>query len=64
MHFNEWKFFILIWISQKFVPEGPINNKSSLAEVMAWCQSGNKPLPNSMKILFTDTYVRHYGEVN
>ena len=42
--------WILIAISLKFVPKGTIDNKSSLVQVMAWCQTGNKPLPESMTI--------------
>ena len=29
---------ILIKISLKFVPKGPINNIPALAQIMAWCQ--------------------------
>ena len=42
---NIW---ILIKISLKFFPEGPINNIPALILIMAWCQSGNKPLSESM----------------
>ena len=31
---------ILIWISLKFVPKDPIDNKSALFQVMAWRQTG------------------------
>ena len=37
------KFCILIQISLKFVPKGPIYNKAALVQVMAWHQIGNKP---------------------
>ena len=30
MHFHEWKLCILIKISLKFVPKGPINSTSAL----------------------------------
>ena len=33
------KFRILSRISLKFVPKGPINNKSALVQVMAWHQA-------------------------
>ena len=33
-----WKFCISTDISKKFVPEGLLDNKSSMAEVMAWHQ--------------------------
>ena len=39
---------IFIQISLKFVPKGPIDNKSALVQVMAWCRIGNKPLPEAM----------------
>ena len=45
--FNE-KLWILIKISLKFVPKVQIDNKASLDQVMAWCQTGNKPLPERM----------------
>ena len=36
---------ILIQISLKFVPKGPIDNKSALVQVMACCRAGDNPLP-------------------
>ena len=35
---------ILIEISMKFVPKGPIDNMSAFVQVMAWCWSSHKPL--------------------
>ena len=49
----------LIWISLKFVPKGPVENKSALVCVMAWRRTGDKPLPEQMLTQFTDAYVRH-----
>ena len=37
---------IQIWL--KFVPGCPIDNKSALVQVMAWCLTGTKPLPELM----------------
>ena len=37
-------FWILIKISLKFVPKGPINNISALVQLMAWCHPGKKSL--------------------
>ena len=48
--FMNEKCCILIRISLKFVPNGPIDNKSSLFQVMAWCQPGDKPSPVSRLI--------------
>ena len=49
---------ISIHISQKFVPMGPINNKSALVQVMAWRRTGDKPLPEAMMTQFTDAYMQ------
>ena len=42
---NVW---ISIIISLKFVPRGPINNISTLVQVMAWRRTGDKPLSEPM----------------
>ena len=41
---------ILIKISLKFVPKGPINNIQALVQVMAWRRSGDKPLSEPMMV--------------
>ena len=56
--FNE-NVRILIEISLKFVPNGPIENKSALVRVMAWRRTCNKPLPEPMLTQFIDAYMRH-----
>ena len=38
---NVW---ILIKISLKFVPKGPVNNIQSLVQIMSWCRPGEKPI--------------------
>ena len=53
------KFCISIQISLKFVPKGQIDNKSALVQVMAWRQTGDKPLPEPMLTQFTDAYMQH-----
>ena len=47
------------------VPKGPIYNKSTLAQVMAWCQIGYKPLlePILMKIYNTILTLHGYKEL-
>ena len=45
--FNE-NIWILIKISLKFIPKGPINNVPALFEIMAWHQPGDKPLSQPM----------------
>ena len=52
------KFCILNQLWLKFVPKGLIDNKWALVQVMAWCRTGNKPLPEPMLIQFTDAYMR------
>ena len=42
---NVW---ILLKISLKFVPKGPIDNISSLIQIMAWRRWGDKPLSEAM----------------
>ena len=44
---NVW---ILIKISLKFVPRGPINSIPALVQIMDWCQPGNKPLSEPMMV--------------
>ena len=50
---------IQIQISLKLVSRIPIDNKGALAQVMAWCRTGDKPLPDPMMTHFTDAYMRH-----
>ena len=52
-------FRISIQISLKFVPKGPIDNKSALVQVMAWCRTGDKTLPEPVLTQSTDAYMRH-----
>ena len=42
------KVLIHIKISMKFVPQGSINNKRALAQIMAWPRTGAKPLSEQM----------------
>ena len=48
---------ILIQISLQFVPKSPIDNKPALVQVMAWCQIGDKPLPEPVRAQFIDAYM-------
>ena len=50
---------ILIQISVKFVPDGPIDNNPALVWIMAWRRTGDKPLSEPMLTKFTDAYMRH-----
>ena len=40
---------ISIRISLKFVPKGPIDSRAALVQVMAWRQTGDKPLSEPMR---------------
>ena len=53
---------IVSWIkiSLKFVPNGSIDNKPVLVQVMAWHRAGDKPLPELMLTQFTAAYMQHY----
>ena len=53
---------IPIHISLKFVPRSPIGNKPALVQVMAWHQTGDKPLPEPMMIQYTDVYASLGGD--
>ena len=57
-------FCILIEISLKFVPKGPIDNNPALVQIMAWCRIGDKPLSQPMMNRFTDAYMWHWGEMS
>ena len=56
------KFCILIRISLKFVPKGPINNIPTLVPIMACCLIGDKPLSEPMLTQSTDSYVALGGD--
>ena len=54
--FMDDNFGISIRILLKFVPKGPIDNEVALVQVMAWCRTIDKPLPEPMLIQITDAY--------
>ena len=59
---NVW---ILIKISLKFVPNGPIVNIPALVQIMAWRRPGGKPLSEPMMVrLLTHTCVTRPQLVN
>ena len=55
---------IPIEISLKFVPTSPIDNKPALDQVMAWRRTGDKPLPESTMVRFSDIYVGGWVGMN
>ena len=56
--------FKRIFLNEKFVPKSPIDNKPALVQVMAWCQTGDKPLTEPMITQFIDAYMRHQGKMS
>ena len=56
--------WISIEISLKFVPEGLINSKPALVQMMTWRRSDDEPLSESMMALYTDTYTRHSASMS
>ena len=50
----------------KFIPKGPINNIPSLAQIMAWRRSGDKPLSEPMLIILPTNieYMRHLASMS
>ena len=48
---------IPIKISLKFVPNGSIDNKPALVQIMAWRWTGHKPLCEPILDMFTNIYV-------
>ena len=57
--FMNEKFCISIQISLRFVQMGPIDNKSALVQVMAWCRTAAKPLSEPMPTQFNNAYMWH-----
>ena len=50
-HIRSWqRQMSMIKISLKFIPKCPINNIPALVQIMAWCRSGDKPLPEPMVV--------------
>ena len=40
-----------------------MDNKPALVQVMAWCWTRDKPLPEPMMTQFTEAYKHHKGEM-
>ena len=47
----------------EFVSKCPIDIHLAFVQVMAWRQTGEKPLPNLMKTQFTDAYMRYLASM-
>ena len=53
------KFSTLIEIRLKFVSKGPIDNNSTLVQVMAWRQTDDMPISEPMLNQLIDAYMQH-----
>ena len=62
-HFQMYENCIFIQISLKFVSDGPIALMPALTQVMAWCHSGSKPLPEPMLTRLTDAHKCHLASM-
>ena len=58
------KFCILIKISLKCVPNGPIDNYPAMGWIMSWRRIGDKPLSEPMLTRFTEACIRDQGEMS
>ena len=50
--------------SLESVPKSAIDKKLALVQIMAWRQTGNKPLSKPMMVCFTDAYMRHSASLS
>ena len=46
-------------IQSQIVPKSAIDNMPPLVQVMAWCRTGDKPLPKPMMTHFTTATLQH-----
>ena len=63
-NFVNEKILISIKISLSIVCKGPIDNKSSLIQVMAWRRTGDKPSPERVTVQLSDAYMRHQASMS
>ena len=64
MHFVNETLCVLIRMSLKFVPEGPIDNNSTLVLVMTLASSRLQAIIWTNADRFTNAYMRHKGEMS
>ena len=55
---------VWIFISLQLIPDGLINHIPALVQVMASCQTGDKPLFEPMVTPITDTYMCHSASMS
>ena len=59
--FMNEKSCIIIKISLKFIPKGPIDNNAVLVQMMAWCRIGDKPLLTNAVLIHWRIYAALLG---
>ena len=57
--FFDDNFLILNKLSLKYIHHDLIDNLAALVQIMAWRQTGDRPLSEAMSVYFTDAYMRH-----
>ena len=62
--FSWMKTLLKTKISLKYVPEGPMDNKRSLVQIMGCRRTGDKPLFEPMMVYFTNAYWRHSASMS
>ena len=48
----------------KFVPNNPTDNNPVMNQIMAWCQTGDKPLTEPMVPWLTDAVICHSASMS
>ena len=61
LHENLW-ILNKIWL--KYVPWRLIDNMAALVQIMAWRQTGDKPLFEAMLLCYTDIHMRHMASMS
>ena len=66
MHFIflQWKSSYLDSNFIEIAPKSAIKNIPALIQMMAWCQTGDRPLSELMMAQFPDAYMRHSASVS
>ena len=57
MHLCEWKSWYFDLNFTEVCPNGPVDNKPTLIQKIAWCQTGDKPLSEPMMIYTLLTHI-------
>ena len=64
IYFHQWKCLNFDWIFTEFCSQGPIDNTSALVQIMACCQTGDKPSSEPMMVWFPNASMRHSASMS